>query len=60
MVFHKYIDGLLDLLLPCDELIDYYGKEEILFMGPDEGTAEFMDWGKLLPPAPFFHSILIS
>lgn len=44
VAFRKYIDGLLDLLLPSDEMIDYYGKEEILFLGPDEGTADFMDW----------------
>lgn len=44
VAFRKYIDGLLDLLLPSDELIDYYGKEEILFLGPDEGTADYMDW----------------
>jgi glutamate dehydrogenase len=48
VAFRKYIDGLLDLLLPCDELIDYYGKEEILFLGPDEGTADYMDWGIFL------------
>lgn len=42
--FKKYIDGLLDLLLPDPEIVDYLGKEEILFLGPDEGTAGFMDW----------------
>ena len=44
VAFKKYIDGLLDLLLPSPETIDYYGKAEIIFLGPDEGTAEFMDW----------------
>lgn len=44
VAFRKYIDSLLDLLLPNNEIVDYYGKEEILFMGPDEGTADFMDW----------------
>jgi len=44
VAFRKYIDGLLDLLLPSDEIVDYYGKEEILFLGPDEGTADYMDW----------------
>jgi glutamate dehydrogenase len=34
--FHRYVDALLDLLLP--------GHEEILFLGPDEGTADMMDW----------------
>lgn len=44
IAFRKYIDALLDLLLPSDDVIDYYKKEEILFCGPDEGTADFMDW----------------
>jgi len=35
-------------MLPNEEVVDYYGKDEILFMGPDEGTAEFMDWGECL------------
>jgi glutamate dehydrogenase len=44
-IFRHYIDGLLDLLLlPHPEIVDYYGKEEILFLGPDEGTAELMNW----------------
>ncbi|OGM03476.1 MAG: hypothetical protein A2008_04290 [Candidatus Wallbacteria bacterium GWC2_49_35] len=43
--FKKYIDGVLDLLLlPHKEVVDYYGKEEILFLGPDENTAEVMLW----------------
>jgi len=45
--FKKYIDGLLDLMLPEREVVDYYGKEIILFLGPDEGTAEFMEWASL-------------
>ena len=44
VAFQKYIDGLLDLLIKSPEIIDYYGKEEIIFLGPDEGTAELMDW----------------
>ncbi len=42
--FKKYIDGLLDLMLPSKEIIDYYGQPIILFIGPDEGTAELMAW----------------
>ena len=42
--FEKYVDAILDVLLLPEELVDLYGKEEILFFGPDEGTAEFMDW----------------
>lgn len=42
--FKKYIYGLLSLLLPDDSIVDYLGQEIILFLGPDEGTADFMDW----------------
>ena len=28
-----------------EEIVDLVGHEEILFLGPDEGTADFMDWG---------------
>ncbi|HUX14459.1 MAG TPA: NAD-glutamate dehydrogenase domain-containing protein [Spirochaetia bacterium] len=42
--FRKYVDALLDILLPENrDLIENY-QEEILFLGPDEGTAEHMDW----------------
>lgn len=42
--FEKYVDGLLDVILPHEAVKDYIGKEEILFLGPDEGTAEVMSW----------------
>eukprot|EP00736_Rhodelphis_marinus_P013739 Rmarinus@m.21215 len=42
--FHKYVDGLLQLMLPGPDIVDHYGKREILFLGPDEGTADVMDW----------------
>ncbi|NOZ60847.1 MAG: hypothetical protein GXO74_04125 [Calditrichaeota bacterium] len=42
--FQKYVDGLLDLILPNEEIKNYYSKEEILFLGPDEGTADVMSW----------------
>ncbi|EXM05603.1 Glutamate/Leucine/Phenylalanine/Valine dehydrogenase-domain-containing protein [Fusarium oxysporum II5] len=48
--FEKYIDSILDLLLPAETpgiknpVVDLYGKEEIIFMGPDENTAELVDW----------------
>ncbi|MFW6160850.1 MAG: NAD-glutamate dehydrogenase domain-containing protein, partial [Acidobacteriota bacterium] len=42
--FKKYIHGLLDLLLPSEDIIDGYGLEVILFLGPDEGTADLMAW----------------
>ncbi|KAJ2971777.1 hypothetical protein NQ176_g7531 [Zarea fungicola] len=48
--FEKYIDSILDLLLPAETpgiknpVVDLYGKQEILFMGPDENTANLVDW----------------
>ncbi|KAF2012084.1 NAD-dependent glutamate dehydrogenase [Aaosphaeria arxii CBS 175.79] len=48
--FEKYIDSILDLLLPPnspgikDPIVDLHGKPEILFMGPDENTAELVNW----------------
>ena len=43
--FEKYVDALLDLLLPDPSaMMDYYRKDEILFLGPDEGTADVMNW----------------
>lgn len=48
--FEKYIDSILDLLLPAqtpgikNPIVDLYGKQEILFMGPDENTADLVDW----------------
>ena len=45
--FFKFIDALLDCMLP--EHVGIYSHmhphQEILFFGPDEGTAEFMDMG---------------
>lgn len=46
--FFKFIDALLDCMLP--ESVGIYSHleahhKEILFFGPDEGTAEFMDMG---------------
>ncbi|KAH8821561.1 NAD-specific glutamate dehydrogenase [Xylogone sp. PMI_703] len=50
VAFEKYIDSIMDLLLPADSpgiknpIVDLYGKPEILFMGPDENTADLVDW----------------
>lgn len=50
VAFEKYIDSIMDLLLPPtspgikDPIVDLYGQEEILFMGPDENTADLVDW----------------
>ncbi len=45
--FKKYVDGLLDLMLPDETIVDHYGKPVILFLGPDEGTADLMEWAAL-------------
>lgn len=45
--FKKYIDGLLDLVLNEEGVVDDGGREILLFLGPDEGTAELMDWAAL-------------
>ncbi|KAL1916544.1 uncharacterized protein VTP21DRAFT_5735 [Calcarisporiella thermophila] len=50
VAFEKYVDSILDLLIPGhspgikEQIIDLHGKTEILFFGPDEGTADYMDW----------------
>ena len=46
LAFKKYTSGLLDLMVSNsdDPLIDNIGKDEILFLGPDEGTADYMEW----------------
>jgi glutamate dehydrogenase len=50
VAFEKYIDSIIDLLVPTsfpgikDPIIDLYGKPEMLFMGPDENTADLVDW----------------
>ncbi|KFY30954.1 hypothetical protein V493_01520 [Pseudogymnoascus sp. VKM F-4281 (FW-2241)] len=50
VAFEKYIDSIIDLLLPPvtpgikDPIVDLYGKQEILFMGPDDNTTELVDW----------------
>jgi glutamate dehydrogenase len=50
VAFEKYIDSIIDLLLPPtspgiqDRIVDLYGQPEILFMGPDENTADLVDW----------------
>jgi glutamate dehydrogenase len=48
--FRHYVDAILDLLLPGQTpgikgpIVDLLGAPEVLFFGPDEGTAGFMDW----------------
>ncbi|RJQ85930.1 MAG: NADP-specific glutamate dehydrogenase GdhA [Desulfobacteraceae bacterium] len=40
---YDYTEGILDLVLADEAVIDGYGKPEMVFFGPDEGTATFMD-----------------
>lgn len=40
---YDYTEGIMDLMLEDDAIIDYYGKPEMVFFGPDEGTAPLMD-----------------
>jgi glutamate dehydrogenase len=48
--FEKYVDSILDLLVKGEtpgikeKIVDLYNKPEILFFGPDEVTADMMDW----------------
>ena len=50
VAFEKYIDSILDLLIPPtspgikDPIVDLHRQQEILFMGPDENTADLVDW----------------
>ncbi|KAI8456081.1 Glutamate/Leucine/Phenylalanine/Valine dehydrogenase-domain-containing protein [Phakopsora pachyrhizi] len=51
--FEKYVDSILDLLIPGESpgikepIVDLCNRPEALFFGPDEGTAEMMDWAAL-------------
>ncbi|KAL5524325.1 GDH2 [Sanghuangporus sanghuang] len=53
VAFEKYVDAVIDLLIPGhspgikEKIVDLYGKPELLFFGPDEGTADMMDWAAL-------------
>lgn len=40
---YDYTDGIMDLMLGDELIEDYLGKPEMIFFGPDEGTAPFMD-----------------
>ncbi|KAI9701823.1 MAG: NAD-dependent glutamate dehydrogenase [Candelina mexicana] len=50
VAFEKYVDSIMDLLLPPtspgikDPIVDLHGQPEILFMGPDENSADLVDW----------------
>lgn len=40
---YDYTESILDLVLGDDRIVDHYGQPEMIFFGPDEGTATFMD-----------------
>ncbi len=40
---YDYAEGICDLVLGDDSIVDYYGQPEMVFFGPDEGTAPLMD-----------------
>lgn len=40
---HDYTEGIMDLMLADPSVVDYFGRPEMVFFGPDEGTAPFMD-----------------
>ncbi|MBF0111239.1 MAG: NAD-glutamate dehydrogenase [Desulfamplus sp.] len=40
---YDYTEGIMDLMLGHESIIDYHGKSEMIFFGPDEGTAPLMD-----------------
>ncbi|KAG2737552.1 hypothetical protein P692DRAFT_20667960, partial [Suillus brevipes Sb2] len=44
-VFEHHPDAASRSIKEC--LVDLYGKPELLFFGPDEGTADTMDWAAL-------------
>src|SRR5690606_8619344 len=47
MAFKKYIDSLMDMMIHSRGVYDWHQKPEILFLGPDEYTANLMDWAAL-------------
>ena len=48
--FEKYVDSMIDLVVVGttpgvkEKIVDLHGKPELLFFGPDEGSADFMNW----------------
>ncbi|GFE53554.1 glutamate Leucine Phenylalanine Valine dehydrogenase family protein [Babesia ovis] len=44
--FMCYVDGLIDMMMPNDQMVDHLHQDEIYFLGPDEhtGTGRLMDW----------------
>lgn len=42
--FKRYVDSILDILLPANKKLIANFEAEVLFLGPDEGSADLMDW----------------
>lgn len=42
-VLLDYVEGIMDLVFTDPSVKDYFSKQEIVFFGPDEGTASLMD-----------------
>jgi glutamate dehydrogenase len=40
---HDFSEGIMDLIQPDPSIVDYLGQPEMVFFGPDEGTAALMD-----------------
>jgi glutamate dehydrogenase len=40
---HDFSEGIMDLIQPDAHVVDYLGRPEMVFFGPDEGTAALMD-----------------
>jgi len=40
---YDYTEGIMDLILMQEGIVDYHGRAEMVFFGPDEGTAQLMD-----------------
>mmetsp|Transcript_40612 Transcript_40612/g.94315 ORF Transcript_40612/g.94315 Transcript_40612/m.94315 type:complete len:1161 (-) Transcript_40612:134-3616(-) len=61
--FTRYLDALLDCMMPDESGIyagHLKGRQELLFFGPDENTAGFMDMGAKLAKArgyPFWKAL---
>ncbi|AMD22304.1 HGL036Cp [Eremothecium sinecaudum] len=47
VAFSQYVDAIIDILIQDpkkEKYVDLFGHQEILFFGPDEGTAGFVNW----------------
>ena len=45
--FNQYVDTMADLMMVKEGVIDLYKKDEFIFLGPDENTADYMDTAAL-------------